>query len=259
MTLLDKDGAELAKLVVGKEAESKGNAATSGQIYVRKAGEPQSWLVSGRLDAAREAAGLAAEGDPRRSRRTGSARPRSASPTARRCSSTGPAAENKDFTLHDVPDGKELTYPTVANTMATGARVREPRGRRARRRRRLRDRHGTDRALRDLRRAGRDGHDEGPGREVLRALRRPATRRPWSPEGPVPPEGDAPKSAEEDARGGPEGGRGPERATVEVGLRDLVLQPLAVRQEEERDGQGHPRRRRARPRLREARKAISRW
>jgi len=118
VTLLDKDGKELAKLVVGKEAESKGNPASSGQLYVRKAGDPQTWLVSGKLDLHEKPLDwmqkevLKVPQDRIRSIEI-------RQPEGETLLVDRPTPENKDFKLHDVPEGKEPTYPTVANSMAT--------------------------------------------------------------------------------------------------------------------------------------------
>ncbi len=118
VTLLDKNGAEVAKFVVGKEAESKGNPASSGQIYVRKAGDPQSWLVSGKLDLHEKPLDwmqkevLKVPQDRIRSIEV-------RQPDGETLLVDRPDPESKDFTLHDLPAGKEPTYPTVANSMAT--------------------------------------------------------------------------------------------------------------------------------------------
>lgn len=193
VTLLDKDGAELAKLVVGKEAESKGNAATSGQIYVRKAGEPQSWLVSGRLALHEKPL----EWMQKEILKVPQDRIRSAEirqPDGETLLVDRPTAENKDFTLHDVPAGKEPTYPTVANTMATGLEYVN-----------LEDvvpaadvdfATGTGPIARF---ATFDGlvvtvttkDQDGKSYAAFSA----SYEAPVVPEGPVPPEGDAPKSA----------------------------------------------------------------
>jgi hypothetical protein len=51
VTLSDKEGATLAAIVLGKPAPGRAGPGKDAQ-YVRLAGEPQSWLVLGRIDAA---------------------------------------------------------------------------------------------------------------------------------------------------------------------------------------------------------------
>lgn len=118
VTVLDKDGKEIAKLVVGKEAESAG-AAGSGQRYVRKAGDKQSWLANLKLDLHEKPTDwLAKEILKVAQDRVRSIEIRQ--PDGETLLVDRPTADVKDFTLHGVAEGKEPTYPTVANSLATG-------------------------------------------------------------------------------------------------------------------------------------------
>lgn len=118
VTLADKDGKELAKLLVGKEADSSGMQAST-QRYVRKGGDKQSWLVNLKLDLHEKATDwLAKEILKVPQDRVRSIEIRQ--PDGETLLVDRPSAETKDFTLHGIPEGKEPTYPTVANSLATG-------------------------------------------------------------------------------------------------------------------------------------------
>jgi len=118
VTVQDAGGQTLAELIVGKTYESK-NFSAEGQCYVRKPGEAQSWLVKGRLDLRdngpawlskkivevkrdriREVEIRHADGESVRAERS--------------------SAELTDFTLANIPEGKELQYPTAPGTLASG-------------------------------------------------------------------------------------------------------------------------------------------
>lgn len=119
VTLLDKDGREVAKLIVGKELESAGGVQGNGQRYVRKAGDPQSWLATLKLDLHEQSTEwLAKEILKVPQDRVRSVEIRQ--PDGETVLVDRPAADTKDFTLHGIPEGKEATYPTVANSLATG-------------------------------------------------------------------------------------------------------------------------------------------
>lgn len=118
VTLSGKDGREIAKLIVGKEAESSG-IQLSKQLYVRRAGEAQSWLADLQLDLHDSATDWMAKEIvkiPQDSVRSIEIR----QPDGETLLVDRPSKETKDFTLHGVPEGKEPTYPTVANSLATG-------------------------------------------------------------------------------------------------------------------------------------------
>lgn len=118
VTLADKDGGEIAKLVLGKEAESSGMQG-SGQRYVRKAGDAQSWLAALKVEIPETATDWLAKEIlkvPQDRVRAIEIR----QPDGETLLIDRPAAETKDFTLHGIPEGKEATYPTVANSLATG-------------------------------------------------------------------------------------------------------------------------------------------
>jgi len=118
VTLADKDGKELAQLVLGKEAEASGMQAST-QRYVRKGGDAQSWLVSLKLDLPEKPTDWLAKEVLKvpqdRVRAIEIRQPDGETLLVDRSSK-----ETKDFTLHGVPEGQEATYPTVANSLATG-------------------------------------------------------------------------------------------------------------------------------------------
>jgi len=118
VTFADKDGGEIAKLVLGKEAESSGMQG-SGQRYVRKAGDAQSWLAALKVEIPEAATDWLAKEIlkvPQDRVRAIEIRQTDGETLL----VDRPAAETKDFTLHGIPEGKEATYPTVANSLATG-------------------------------------------------------------------------------------------------------------------------------------------
>jgi hypothetical protein len=118
ITLADKDGKAIAKLVVGKERESKG-AVLSNQRYVRKDGEAASWLVQGTFDLKEKGSDwleksiLELKRDRIRSVEI-------TQPEGELLAVDRPSVDVTDFTLVDMPEGKELTYPTATNAIAGG-------------------------------------------------------------------------------------------------------------------------------------------
>lgn len=118
VTVNGPGGATYARLIVGLEHESKG-AMLSNQRYVRVAGDPQTWLVQGSFDLkpkgtdwlAKEILKVARD----RVRSVEVTQPDGELLAVDRASPT-----LTDFTLIDVPEGKELTYPSAANTVAGG-------------------------------------------------------------------------------------------------------------------------------------------
>lgn len=118
VTLKDASGAELAQLVLGKEHESKG-AAVSNQRYVRKGGDAQTWLVQGTFDLKEKGSDLLekkiVEVKRDRVRSVEITQPDGEFMAVERAS-----ASLTDFTLLDIPEGKELTYPTAPGSVASG-------------------------------------------------------------------------------------------------------------------------------------------
>lgn len=118
ITLADKDGKELAKLIVGKERDSKG-AVLSNQRYVRKDGEAPSWLVQGTFDLKEKASDwlvkeiIEVKRDRVRSVEI-------TQPEGELLAVDRPSVDVSDFTLVDIPEGKELTYPTATSAIAGG-------------------------------------------------------------------------------------------------------------------------------------------
>jgi hypothetical protein len=116
LTVKDSGGAVLASVIVGKAHEGKQGSST-GQVYVRKPGEAQSWLAKGSLDLKEKAVDWLQKEILK-------------VPRDRVCSVevTHPDGEvvhvdrekptDTNFTLHDIPPGKELSYPSVAGSMA---------------------------------------------------------------------------------------------------------------------------------------------
>lgn len=117
VTLTDKGGAELVNLVVGKEHDSKG-ALMSNQRYVRKAGDAQSWLVQGTIDPKEKSTDwlqkkvIEVKRDRVRSIEVAHA-------DGETLKVDRAKADQQDFTLHDLPEGKELTYPTAPGSLAS--------------------------------------------------------------------------------------------------------------------------------------------
>lgn len=118
VTLLDKDGKEMSKLVLGKEAETSGMQAAT-QRYVRRGGEARSWLANLKLDVPESPTDwLSKEILKVTADRVRSIEIRQ--PDGETLLVDRPSQETKDYTLHAIPPGKELTYPTAANSLANG-------------------------------------------------------------------------------------------------------------------------------------------
>lgn len=116
ITVKDGAGTELAKLVVGKNYESKNY---SPQSYVRKAGDAQSWLVEGQLDLKEHGTDWLKKEILKVARdRIRKVEVRHADGEIVHVERATP--EQADFTLDAIPEGKELTYATVAGTLASG-------------------------------------------------------------------------------------------------------------------------------------------
>jgi hypothetical protein len=95
------------------------NVGGGDRAYVRRAGEPTSWLVSGALDAPTDAADwldrTVVDLDPARVHSVTIAHPGGATLRLRK---DAPGAG--DFTVLDVPAGRELSFPTVGNAIGAG-------------------------------------------------------------------------------------------------------------------------------------------
>ena len=115
LTVKDAGGKELASLIVGKE--HTGKSFTARQVYVRKPGEKQSWLASGDLGLKEKGADwLDKKILEVKRERIRAVEVRHADGEVVTVDRDKP--DTKDFTLHDVPDGKELTYPSAPTSVA---------------------------------------------------------------------------------------------------------------------------------------------
>ena len=116
LTLRDASGKELASLIVGKEHAGKSFNGPR-QVYVRKPGEARSWLATGELDLKEKGTDwldkkiLEVKRD-----RIRAVEIRRADGEVVQVDREKPDAKN--FTLHDVPEGKELTFPSAPASVA---------------------------------------------------------------------------------------------------------------------------------------------
>jgi hypothetical protein len=115
LTLSDKDGKELAKLIIGKDQDVKG-AVLSKHLYVRRGGEAQSYLVSGTLELAEN------ETDWVEKKFLEVKRDRISSveitqPDGEKLVATRESKDVQDFKLDDLPADKELTYPSAPSAL----------------------------------------------------------------------------------------------------------------------------------------------
>lgn len=106
VTLKDASGGALASLLVGKARFGRGTGVGGEGTYVRKAGEAQSWLASGRLAIEQNATGWLERqiiNVPRaRVERTTLFQPGGVKLTVER-----KASSDKDFTLLELPEGRK--------------------------------------------------------------------------------------------------------------------------------------------------------
>lgn len=117
VTLKDASGAEMARLVYGKEHESKG-AVASNQRYVRRGGEAQTWLVQGTFDLKAQGAELLQKKILEVKRdRIRSVEITQADGSLLAVDRASPSLT--DFTLLAIPEGKELTYPTAPGSVTS--------------------------------------------------------------------------------------------------------------------------------------------
>jgi hypothetical protein len=116
LTVKDESGKELASLIVGKEHTGK-SFSGARQIYVRKPGEARSWLASGDLSLKEKGADwLDKKILEVKRERVKSVEIRHADGEVLTVDREN--ADAKDFTLHDIPEGKELTYPSAPTSVA---------------------------------------------------------------------------------------------------------------------------------------------
>ncbi len=116
VTLKDGGGKELAALIVGKDHSSK-NFSGPHQVYVRKPGEARSWLATGETDLKEKGADwLDKKILEVKRERIRAAEIRHADGEVVVVDRDKP--ETKDFTLHDIPEGKELSYPSAPSSIA---------------------------------------------------------------------------------------------------------------------------------------------
>jgi hypothetical protein len=116
VTLKDGSGKELAALIVGKDHPSKSFSGPH-QVYVRKPGEARSWLATGETDLKEKGADwLDKKILEVKRERIRAAEIRHADGEVLVVDRD--KADTKEFTLHDIPEGKELSYPSAPSSIA---------------------------------------------------------------------------------------------------------------------------------------------
>jgi hypothetical protein len=116
VTLKDSGGKDLASLIIGKGHSSKSFSGPH-QVYVRKPGEARSWLAVGEMDLKEKSADwLDKKILEVKRERIRAAEVRHADGEVVLVDRDKP--DTKDFTLHDIPEGKELTYPSAPSSLA---------------------------------------------------------------------------------------------------------------------------------------------
>ncbi len=117
VTLKDKSGKELAKLLVGKPSEGKGGMP-SGNTYVRRAGEKQSWLAKGSPELKEKPTDwLKKQVVEIKRDRVRSVEVRHADGEVVHVERA--TAKETNFELSGIPEGQELSYPSVAGSLAS--------------------------------------------------------------------------------------------------------------------------------------------
>lgn len=117
VTLKDASGKDIAQVIVGKEYQAK-KGFVPDQRYVRLPNDPQSWLVKAKLEMHENSTDwlvkkiLEIKRDRVRSVEV-------THPDGEKVFVDRDKPETNDFVLHDVPEGKELKYATVANAMSS--------------------------------------------------------------------------------------------------------------------------------------------
>ena len=117
VTIQDKAGKELAKLIVGKQSEGKGGLP-SGNTYVRRAGEKVSWLAKGN-PALKEKSSewLQKQIIEVKRDRLRSAEVRHADGEVVHVERAKP--DDANFELSGIPEGQELSYPSAAGSITS--------------------------------------------------------------------------------------------------------------------------------------------
>lgn len=117
VTLTDSAGTTLAKLIVGNQRPAKGDSGQE-EVYVRKFGDPQTWLAVGNLSVATMADEWLdkdfLEVDPKRVRSLRISHPDA---TTLRLAKEKPDAD--DFTLVNLPTGTEVESQFAVNNMVS--------------------------------------------------------------------------------------------------------------------------------------------
>lgn len=117
VTLTDSAGTTLAKLIVGNQRLAQGDSGQN-EVYVRKFGDPQTWLAVGNLSVATMADEWLdkdfLEVDPKRVRSLRISHPDA---TTLRLAKEKPDAD--DFTLVNLPTGTEVESQFAVNTLVS--------------------------------------------------------------------------------------------------------------------------------------------
>ena len=117
VTLTDSAGTTLAKLIVGNQRLAQGDSGQN-EVYVRKFGDPQTWLAVGNLSVATMADEWLdknfLEVDPRRVRSLRISHPDA---TTLRLAKEKPDAD--DFTLVNLPTGTEVESQFAVNNLVS--------------------------------------------------------------------------------------------------------------------------------------------
>jgi hypothetical protein len=117
VTLLDASGKELASLIVGKEHSGKSFSGPR-QIYVRRAGEARSWLASGEVDLHEKSIEwLDKKILEVKRERVRAVEVRHADGEVVLVDRDKP--ETNDFTLHDIPEGQEPSFPSAPSALGS--------------------------------------------------------------------------------------------------------------------------------------------
>lgn len=115
--LEDAGGGEIAALIVGK-TKSVETSSRPGWYYVRKPGDEQSWLASGRIEVFEKATGWL-DATMLRIERTRIRAAETVQPdgAALRISRTDP--RGRDFDVDNVPEGGEVSFDTAPNALGS--------------------------------------------------------------------------------------------------------------------------------------------
>lgn len=115
--LVNASGATLASLVIGKQMEQKGSFE-SNQTYVRRTGDTQCWLVRGKAEFHEDSSSWLDKKivEVKRDRVASVA---ITHPDGERFDITRASKDVADYTLADIPEGKEPTYPSAPGSVAS--------------------------------------------------------------------------------------------------------------------------------------------